>query len=92
MLKKLVITFILGMMVFTGANLFAAGNATNGEKLAQGCKCHKGELDGWPEEKITQTLLDFKSGKRINKFMNKKAAGLSDQDIADIATWFASQK
>lgn len=92
MLKKLVITFTLGLMVFTGANLFAAGNAGNGEKLAKGCKCHKDELAGWPEAKLTQTLLDFKSGKRINKFMNKKAASLSDQDIADIAAWYASQK
>ncbi|BBD08191.1 c-type cytochrome [Desulfovibrio ferrophilus] len=92
MLKKLVITFMLGIMVFTGANLFAAGNASNGEKLAKGCKCHKGELEGWSEEKLTQTLTDFKTGKLINKFMNKKAASLSDQDIADLATWFASQK
>lgn len=92
MLKKLVITFLLGTMVFTTANLFAAGDAANGEKLAQGCKCHQGELNGWPAEKISQTLLDFKSGKLTNKFMNKKAVGLSEQDIADIAAWFASQK
>jgi len=90
--KKILATFVLAMLVFTGANLYAAGDAAKGGQLAQGCKCHKGDLNGWAEEKIVQTLNDFKSGKRINKFMNKKAASLSDTDIADLAAWFSSQK
>lgn len=92
MLKKILTTFVLAMLVFTGANLYAAGgDAAKGEQLAKGCKCHKNELNGWSAEKLTQALNEFKTDKRINKFMNKKAKSLSDQDIADLAAWYSSQ-
>ena len=91
MLKKVVALCLTGYLVFAGANLFAAGDASTGKQLASGCKCHRGELEGWPEDKLVQTLQAFKSGERINKFMNKKAATLSDQDIEDLAAWFARQ-
>lgn len=92
MFKKLVAVCLTAYMVFAGAQLFAAGDASNGERLAKGCKCHRGELEGRPAEKIIGDLQAFKAGTRINKFMNKKAATLSDQDIEDIAAWYASQK
>jgi len=91
MFKKLVAVCLMGYMVFAAAHLFA-GDVSNGEQLAKGCKCHKDQLNGWPAEKLAHELHAFKDGTRIQKFMNKKAATLSDSDIDDLAAWFASQK
>lgn len=40
---------------------------------------------------IIKELHDFKSGARKNAIMNGMAAGLSDQDIKNLAAWFSSQ-
>jgi cytochrome c553 len=35
-------------------------------------------------------LKAFRSGKRENEIMSVVAAGLSDEDISDLAAWYAS--
>lgn len=81
----------------------AAGDAAAGQARAVTCAaCHG--VDGnslnpeWPslagqhESYIVKQLQAFKSGARQNVLMSGQAMALSDQDMADIAAWFAGQK
>jgi cytochrome c553 len=81
----------------------AAGSASAGQGKAAVCSaCHG--MDGnsvvpiWPslagqsEQFISKQLMDFKSGARKDDTMTAMAAPLSDQDVADLAAWFSSQK
>lgn len=81
----------------------AAGSASAGQGKAAVCSaCHG--MDGnsvtpiWPslagqsEQFISKQLMDFKSGARKDDTMTAMAAPLSEQDVADLAAWFASQK
>jgi len=49
-------------------------------------------LAGQYESYLQQALLQYQSGDRKNAIMGGFAAGLSEQEIADIAAWFASQE
>jgi len=82
----------------------AGGNAEAGkQKAAQVCAaCHgpAGNQPTAPENPIlagqhpdylAKALQDYKSGKRKNAIMKGFAAGLSRQDIEDLAAWFSSQ-
>lgn len=50
------------------------------------------KLAGQSEQYIVHQLENFKSGKRQNPIMQGMAAPLAEQDMHDIAAWFASQK
>ena len=49
-------------------------------------------LAGKKEDQIIQALKDYKSGKRDNAVMKGMASSLSDQEIANVAAYFASLK
>lgn len=49
-------------------------------------------LAGQYEDYLSITLKRYKTKERVNAIMNAQAANLSDQDIADLAAYFASQK
>lgn len=81
----------------------AAGDAAAGQAKAVTCAaCHG--VDGnslnpeWPslagqhESYVIKQLQAFKSGARQNVLMSGQAMALSDQDMADIAAYFAGQK
>ena len=83
----------------------AAGNAEAGKsKAAQVCAaCHGAEgnkptapenpiLAGQHQDYLVKALKDYKAGKRSNAIMKGFAATLSNQDMEDLAAWFASQK
>ena len=82
--------------------VFAADPVAGKEKSTACAACHG--VDGnsvnpvWPklagqhEEYIVKQLMDFKSGARENAQMSPIAAGLSDEDIRDLAAYFNSQK
>ncbi len=93
----------LAALVLLGlvSNVYAAGDATAGKEKAMMCTaCHG--MDGnspspiWPKLAgqhatfISKQLADFKSGTRQDPTMNGMAAALTDQDMADIAAFFAS--
>jgi cytochrome c553 len=40
---------------------------------------------------LQKALADYRSGRRTNLVMAGFAAPLSDQDIEDLAAWYASQ-
>jgi cytochrome c553 len=78
----------------------AVGNIDNGKTLAASkCEtCHgaygvntgaRPNLAGQKEAYLVRQLQAFKSGTRINATMQTQAAGLSDQDIEDLAAYFA---
>lgn len=79
------------------------GNPKAGKAASTTCAaCHGADGNSsnpvWPklagqgEPYLIKELHDFKSGKRKNPIMNPMAASLSDQDIANLATYFNSQK
>ena len=49
-------------------------------------------LAGQHPEYLAKQLRNYKSGERANAIMNGIAASLSDQDMADVSAYYASQK
>lgn len=81
----------------------AAGDAKAGEEKAATCAaCHGADgnsqiptnpiLAGQYPSYLEQALKSYRSGSRQSAIMAGFAAQLSDQDIEDLAAWFASQK
>jgi cytochrome c553 len=79
----------------------AAGNAAAGKDksaVCAGCHGDRGQgiapnpaLAGKPEADLVKVLKDFKSG-GANSVMHGLAASLSDQDIKNLAAYYASLK
>jgi len=76
------------------------GNAQNGKTLARQCAACHGEAGrsvnvAWPNlagqsaNYLASALTAFRSGDRANAFMSPVARGLSDKEIADLASYFA---
>lgn len=96
LILSLVITFILS------SPLMAAGDAAAGKQKATACAaCHGADgnsvnpewpkLAGQSEAYLLKQLKDFKEQKRVNPLMSGPVAVLSDQDMVDLAAYFATQ-
>jgi len=80
----------------------AAADVQAGKAKAAACAaCHGANgqgtapnpaLAGKSEAQLIQALKDFKSGKRDNAIMKGMASSLSDQDIENLAAYYASLK
>jgi len=81
----------------------AGGDAAAGEEKAATCAaCHGADgvsqiptnpiLAGQYPSYLEHALKSYRSGARQSAIMAGFASQLSDQDIADLAAWFASQK
>lgn len=81
----------------------AAGNASNGAAKSMYCTfCHGTDgnvtyvsprLAGQHPAMLTQTMKAYKSGQRVtHPMMNIISLGLVDQDIADLAAFYSSQR
>jgi cytochrome c553 len=79
-----------------------SGNAEKGRKIAESCEaCHAATpsnagsefpyLHGQTATYLYKQLQDYKNGSRANDIMGGIAAGLSDQDMADVAAWYGRQ-
>ena len=90
-------------LFITTTNTIAAGDPVAGSKKSAVCAaCHGADgnsaIPAWPsiagqnEEYTYKQLLDFKSNKRDNPQMSPILAVMSDQELADISAYFASQK
>jgi len=101
-MKKLVmIAGVCGLFAVFGVAQ-AAGDAQAGKAKAGACAgCHgaNGEgkkpypaIAGKSESDLVQALQDYKSGKRANPMMKSFATPLSDQDMANLAAYYASLK
>lgn len=80
---------------------FAAGDPVAGKAKAGACAaCHGAQgisanplwpnLAGQQEQYLAKQLKDFKSGSRKDPLMTSQAAGLPEDDIANLAAYFGS--
>jgi cytochrome c553 len=79
----------------------AAGDIAAGRQKALQCQtCHgldglsklpeAPHLAGQPEAYLVKALNDYREGARKNEMMSVVAPALSDQDVADLAAYFAA--
>lgn len=98
---------LVGAFAFSfalGAHAQSDGDAARGKTKAAPCaQCHGADGNGvgnpaWPKlagqipEYLAKELSDFKSGARKDPLMSGMAAPLSEQDIKDLAAYYAEQK
>ncbi|MFN4263488.1 MAG: c-type cytochrome [Thioalkalivibrionaceae bacterium] len=78
------------------------GDPTRGQELSQACvACHGADGNStnpeWPKiagqhaSYIYKQLQDYKSERRVNALMAGQVANLSDQDMRDLAAFYAGQ-
>jgi cytochrome c553 len=76
------------------------GDPTRGIAISSSCMACHGKsgistadyipnLGGLPREVIYKELIDYQTGKRNYVIMNAVAAGLTDQDIADVSAYYS---
>ena len=96
---------LITLALAAGVPVHAAGDPARGQELAYTCLgCHGipgyknvyptysvPELYGQHPEYIIAALKAYKSGERSHGTMHQQAASLSDQDMADIASYLGSQ-
>ncbi len=92
------------LLVALCLNLSASdGDAAKGKSLTAPCAaCHgsdgnspvanQASLAGQGEKYLVKQMQDFKSAKRKNAIMAPMVSALSEQDMKDIAAFYASQK
>jgi len=102
-MNKTISLITLALAVAAGAPALAGGNAEAGKAKSAVCAaCHGADgnsptsafpkLAGQHEDYMYHSLKDYKAGKRKNPIMSGQVANLSDQDMKDLAAYFARQK
>lgn len=97
--EKILMLVVAGLL---SGQVMAAGDAEAGKQKAAVCAaCHGQDgnsaaamypkLAGQGAPYTVKQLQDFKSGARENAIMQGQAAGLSEQDMQDLAAYYASQ-
>ena len=90
------------LLASLSGSLLADGMPEAGKEKAKVCEaCHGPDgksiapnypnLAGQHESYLVKALADYRAGRRTNPIMGPMAVNLSDQDIEDLAAWFASQ-
>lgn len=101
-MKKILIV-ALASISLSAASMAFAGDAAKGKELSATCAaCHGADGNSfnpeWPKlagqhaDYIVKQLKEFKEGTRKNATMAPMAAPLSDQDMEDLAAYFAGNK
>ena len=102
-MRRLFIVAIAGASLLLSINAGAAGDAAAGKAKSAVCgACHGPDGNSanplWPKlagqhaAYLVKQLKDFKSGARKDPVMAPMASPLSDQDMENLAAYFASQK
>ena len=105
MTKQMLIGWLAGGLLTASLAATAEGNPEAGKRAAETCMgCHAIEryfnvyptyhvpkVGGQSVGYLESALKAYRSGSRKHDTMNANAANLSDQDIADIAAYFAGQ-
>ncbi|CAG0939198.1 cytochrome subunit of sulfide dehydrogenase [Gallionellaceae bacterium] len=99
---KMAVTAVAGLLIAFSMTTYASGNAAEGKtKAAQCATCHGAEGNGGGPNppvvnldaaRFTAAMNDYKSGKRNHPIMTMLAKKLSDQDVADLAAYYAGLK
>ena len=94
-MKRLLTVSVLALSLLFAYSVHAAGgNAENGQALSKKCGCHRKKivLDGRSEDELVKDMMEYKAGNGSNKAMINIMKKYSDQDVLDLAAWYASQK
>jgi len=100
-LKLIALTLVL-VLAFLPIAVIAKGDPEKGKEKSQVCQgCHGADGNSygpeWPNlaeqhtSYLTKQIHNFQKGERKNETMNSMVAGLSEQDIKDIAAYFSKQ-
>jgi len=100
-MNKMFVTFVAMAALAAAGSVNAAGDKVAGKTKSASCAaCHGADgnsaaainpkLAGQSAAYLVKQLKEFKSNKRKNATMSAMAAVLSDQDMEDIAAYFAS--
>jgi cytochrome c553 len=92
---------LASVFLLAASPTLAAGDATAGRQKALQCQtCHgldglsklpeAPHLAGQPEAYLVKALNDYREGARKNEMMSVVAPALSDQDVADLAAYYAA--
>ncbi|MFP4079445.1 MAG: c-type cytochrome [Ectothiorhodospira sp.] len=104
-MKKLVVIAAATLAASMSASLHAAepGDPERGRELSSPCvACHKEDGNSanpeWPktagkdEDYLFKQLMDYKWGRRSHSLMNPQVEDLTEQDMRDLAAYYASQE
>ena len=103
-MKRQILTLVSAIALATAANIsIAGGNAAAGKAKAATCAgCHgpKGismvpmypNLAGQKEAYLVKQINNFKEGVRKDPTMNAMVKALSDEDVANVAAYYANMK
>ncbi len=105
-MKAIALNFaaVIVLALYGGEALAQQGNASRGLEKSLVCQaCHGKDgtlaidantpiLAGQHAGYLEHSLRQYRSGERQDALMNSFSADLSDQDIADLAAWYASQE
>lgn len=102
-MRQLLLAAFAGASLVLSAGAQAAGDAAAGKAKSAVCAaCHGADGNSanplWPNlagqhaAYMVKQLKDFKSGVRKDPVMAPMAAPLSDQDMENLAAYYASQK
>ncbi len=98
---KQFVSLISILLIALSSGVVYAGDVEAGKAKSVTCAaCHGGEgispnglwpnLAGQKEEYLVQQIKAFRDGARENAQMSPMAANLSDEDIANLAAYYAS--
>lgn len=102
-IKLKLLTAFLAALILPAGGAMAGGDPESGKQKSQTCTSCHGEngmsispqyphLAGQYEDYLVQALRDYRDGDRDNAIMKGFAAGLSNEDIDDLAAYFSSQE
>jgi cytochrome c553 len=102
MMKRVIGGLAASILLATPIQALAGGDSDAGKQKSQACvACHGADgnsptaqfpkIGGQYETYLFRSLLDYKSGARQNAIMAGIVAGLEEQDMKDLAAYFASQ-
>ena len=102
-MKQLIKMVFAVSLVAGTSSVLARGNVDAGKEKSTSCAaCHGATgvsgspmfptIAGQHADYIVHALNAYKAGKRSNPIMQGAAAALSDEDMADLAAYFASQE
>ncbi|NND44669.1 MAG: cytochrome c [Xanthomonadales bacterium] len=99
-LNALALTTVASLALLMSSPLMAGDVAAGKSKSATCVACHGAEgvsvnpmwpdLAGQKELYLAKQLKDFRDGRRNDPVMGPMAKSLSDEDIADLAAYYAS--
>jgi len=95
------LVLLVSASAFVSVSVNAAGSVSGGRQKALQCQaCHgldglsklpdAPNIAGSPEVYLAKALNDFRKGLRKNEVMSVVAQQLSEQDVADLAAYYAA--